>query len=54
MHVFILLKTFSAFSSMTVSASYTLSGLSLETRGSWYFPLCPAVAHFDAGSRILP
>ena len=54
MHVFILLKILSAFSSMTVSASYTLSGLSLETRGSWYFPFCSIVAHFDAGSRILP
>ena len=31
-----------------------MSGLSLETRGSWYFPFCSIVAHFDAGSSILP
>ena len=53
-HVFIRRKIFSAFPSITVSASYTLSGLLLPTRGSKYFPFWSIVAHFDAGSRILP
>ena len=54
MQVFIRRNIFSAFSSITVSASYTLSGLLLPTRGSKYFPFWSIVAHFDAGSRILP
>ena len=54
MHVFILLKILSAFSPMAVSASYTLSPFSLATGLSQYFSFWSIVAHFDAGSRILP
>ena len=54
MHVFILRKIFSAFPSSTVSASYTLSSFLLATSLSWYFSFWSIVAHFDAGSRILP